>query len=224
MDQGNIVKYLTFLLTFSAGFCDTSTFIAANEFFSAHVTGNFIIFAYDVVRHANREAWIKLLSFPVFIVAVAAGGRMAAKTGNRYALLLAESILLLLSGALALVFRWTSLVTSDSIFAIALLIVLAMGLQNTFSRLFAKETYGPTTIMTGNVTQLSLDIEQGFRVGFRDVTVVTALKKQLVIVCGFLTGCVAGGFGAQAFGLTVVLLPGLLLLITSFWLLPAGRK
>ena len=39
-----------------------------------------------------------------------------------------------------------------------MLTVFALALQNTFGRLFPKETHGPTTMMTGNVTQASLDL------------------------------------------------------------------
>jgi uncharacterized membrane protein YoaK (UPF0700 family) len=33
-----------------ADFCDTVTFVAAGKLFSAHVTDNFIVFAYDIIN------------------------------------------------------------------------------------------------------------------------------------------------------------------------------
>ncbi|RFM29665.1 YoaK family protein [Deminuibacter soli] len=224
MEQNNILRCTTFLLTFAAGFCDTTTFVAAAELFSAHVTGNFIVFAYDLVHRADWHAWLKLVTFPVFICSVTVGGRMAAKWGNRYNLLLAEGLLLLLAGLAAVVLQWQGMLSENSVYTIAMVIVFAMGLQNAFSRLFPKETYGPTTIMTGNVTQLSLDLEQGLRNKFADAVSGQSLKKQGVVLGGFLTGCLAGGLLSQRLGLPAVVLPGLLVTGFAAYLYPAGRK
>ena len=71
------IKHLSVLLTLVAGFCDTVTFVAADSLFSAHVTGNFIVFAYDIVHEVDAHAWSKLVSFPVFVAAVAAGRLVA---------------------------------------------------------------------------------------------------------------------------------------------------
>ncbi len=68
------IRNISLLLTFVAGYCDTVTFLAANEVFSAHVTGNFILLAHDVVHRSDGETWTKLLTFPVFVAAVMAGG------------------------------------------------------------------------------------------------------------------------------------------------------
>ncbi|WP_431210426.1 DUF1275 family protein [Puia sp. P3] len=54
------------MLVLSAGFCDAITFTKADELFSAHVTGNFILFAYDLVNEADYVTWVRLLTFPVF--------------------------------------------------------------------------------------------------------------------------------------------------------------
>jgi uncharacterized membrane protein YoaK (UPF0700 family) len=44
--------------------------VTTDGVFSAYVTGNFIVLAHDVVIHNDKESWLKLLTFPVFIVAV----------------------------------------------------------------------------------------------------------------------------------------------------------
>ncbi|MET1057588.1 MAG: DUF1275 family protein, partial [Pedobacter sp.] len=44
------IWFVTLLLTIIAGYCDTVTFVAADKIFSAHVTGNFIVFAYQLVK------------------------------------------------------------------------------------------------------------------------------------------------------------------------------
>src|ERR1700735_3624369 len=101
METQSNIRGFSLLLSAIAGFCDTATFIASNGTFSAHVTGNFIIFAAEAVLSDDRNAWIKLITFPTFIIAVIIGGWLAAKTGKRYVLLLTEGILLLFAGGIA---------------------------------------------------------------------------------------------------------------------------
>ncbi|TDN36768.1 DUF1275 domain-containing protein [Hymenobacter sp. UV11] len=197
------LRHLSILLTLVAGFCDTVTFVAADSLFSAHVTGNFIVFAYDVLHHVDSHAWTKLVSFPVFVAAVAAGRWVGGRAQNRYAVLLWEGGLLLAAGLLALAGPGALRQVA------AMLVVFAMGLQNAFGRLYAKETYGPTTVMTGNVTQATLDA-LGL-MAHPSPEPAAALRKQGLVIGAFLTGCLLGAVAARWGGLAVVGLPGLLL-------------
>jgi uncharacterized membrane protein YoaK (UPF0700 family) len=212
-------RWFTLLLSATAGYCDTATFIAGNGTFSAHVTGNFIIFAAQAVLNADPNAWIKLITFPMFIIAVIAGGWLAAKTGKRYVLLLTEGILLLLAGATAF---WLGAGQSGR-YVVVMITVLAMGLQNTFGKLFPKETHGPTTMMTGNVTQASLDLGNLLWNGFKaDHLSLESIKKQLFLRGGFLAGCFLGGLLAKYIGLQAVILPGLTM--TIFYFMQKDRR
>jgi Protein of unknown function (DUF1275) len=60
MKQLQNVWFITLLLSSIAGYCDTATFVAADRIFSAHVTGNFIVFAYQMVNYTDvrRLRWI----------------------------------------------------------------------------------------------------------------------------------------------------------------------
>ena len=69
------INTFTLLLAAVAGFCDTATFVSGDSIFSAHVTGNFIVFAAQVIVGTEENAWIKLVTFPVFIIAVIIGDR-----------------------------------------------------------------------------------------------------------------------------------------------------
>jgi uncharacterized membrane protein YoaK (UPF0700 family) len=91
-----------------------------------------------------------------------------------------------------------------------------MGLQNAFGKLYAKETFGPTTMMTGNVTQASLDLGNSISSAFKDVISVQSLKKQSLTISGFLFGCLAGALLAKSFGLSVIILPGAGMIICYF--------
>lgn len=195
------------MLATVAGYCDIVTFISAGSIFSAHVTGNFITFAYQIVKGSDAQAWIKLLTFPVFVISVIIGGRIAAQSVNRYKLLLIEGILLLLGGVISeACIRIPGLIWET--YVVVMMVVFAMGLQNAFGKLYAKETYGPTTMMTGNVTQASLDLGNAISSKFKDAISMQSLKKQCVTIVGFLLGCLGGALLAKSFGLSVILLPG----------------
>lgn len=204
MDNKNI-NTITLVLALVAGYCDTVTFVAARNIFSAHVTGNFIVFAYQLVSGADMDAWIKLITFPVFIVAVITGGWLAKNQGQKKTLL-AEALLLLTSGILAFILH---LDNQDTVvmYAVVLLVVFAMGMQNALGKVFSKATHGPTTMMTGNVTQASLDL-RAILTGGNTADAVASLKKQSVTIFGFLGGCFLGGLLGKEYGLAAVALSG----------------
>ncbi|WP_114939078.1 YoaK family protein [Mucilaginibacter endophyticus] len=212
MENSNSIWYVTIILSAVAGFCDTVTFVAAGSIFSAHVTGNFIVFAYQIINGTNPRAWIKLLSFPFFVAAVITGGQIGSEPGKRYRLLFIEGVLLLVSGIFALFVKFYSF-AEWGIHLTAMMTVFAMGLQNAFGKLYAKETYGPTTMMTGNVTQASLDLGSLLFSSFKNIASAESIKKQGITITGFLTGCLIGALLAKNFGLYVLIAPGLLLVI-----------
>jgi uncharacterized membrane protein YoaK (UPF0700 family) len=215
MENQKGIWFVTLMLSIVAGYCDTVTFISAGSIFSAHVTGNFIVFAYQIIKGSDVQAWIKLLTFPVFIISVIIGGLVAARSVNRYKLLLIEGIILLLSGIISAVFiRQTGLIWET--YVVVMMVVFAMGLQNAFGKLYAKETYGPTTMMTGNVTQASLDLGNSIASAFKDIIFLQSLKKQSITIGGFLIGCLTGALMAKSFGLTVIVLPGVGMIVCYF--------
>jgi len=212
------ISRLTLVLSVVAGFCDTATFVAGDNIFSAHVTGNFIVFAAQIVLGKDELAWIKLITFPVFVIAVIAGGWLSeVKNNNRYHLLLVEGLLLVTCGAGAFFSHYLFLQKDFTYWAV-MMVVFAMGLQNAFGKLFAKETHGPTTMMTGNVTQASLDLGTLLRKGF-STEISEALKKQLFLIGGFLLGCLLGAVLGSEWGLDSVFLPGMAILISYNFLL-----
>lgn len=210
------IWYVTLLLTIIAGYCDTVTFVAADSIFSAHVTGNFIVFAYQIIKGSDVHAWIKLLTFPVFILAVIVGGRIALKSINRYTILFWEGVILVLSGIASYVFGYLENFSEWTMYAVAMSTVFAMGLQNAFGKLFAKEIHGPTTMMTGNVTQASLDLGNLIKNGTNDADSLLSFKKQLVTIFGFLIGCFLGAVAGKFFGLGTLILPGAAMII-CYW-------
>jgi uncharacterized membrane protein YoaK (UPF0700 family) len=191
------------LLTFIAGFTDATTFVAADKLFSAHVTGNFIVLAYDLLQGADRSAYNKLLTFPVFVAAVMLAARWDGK-GRPGPLLRIEGGLLLLAAAMALLLHW--------VFPAAMIVVAAMGIQNAIGRLYPGYTWAVTTVMTGNVTLAAVSFVQGLAGRPRDAGKLSAGRRILAMIGIFFTGCLCGGFLAARLGLAVVAVPGVLAL------------
>jgi len=213
LETDRFIRNTTLLLCFTAGFCDTLTFVAAGEVFSAHVTGNFILFAYDIIKHSDTHSWQKLLTFPVFVLAVMLGGRIAQKYAYKYALLTIEGLILLIAGLASALLVKEGNEIGWQMTIVTMLIVMAMAFQNTFGKLNNKATYGLTTVMTGNVTQAALDLMNGLVNRPASAADWQSLKKQCFLIIGFLAGCIAGAVMAMQFGLVAVIIPGTILLV-----------
>jgi uncharacterized membrane protein YoaK (UPF0700 family) len=211
MNGDSIIRYNTLLLVLTAGCCDTITFISANELFSAHVTGNFILFAYDIIKGADFVTWIRLLTFPVFVVAVITGGWLVRLTGKKYTILKIEGGFLLVGGLVSSIMAGLHIISVNTNFTIALLVVFAMGMQNAFGKLFGKEVYAPTTIMTGNVTQVALHLVDYISPGKRNPALTESLRRDVIVLGGFLAGCLLGGLVGTWVGLSGIVIPGVLL-------------
>ncbi|MCG2612831.1 DUF1275 domain-containing protein [Terrimonas sp. NA20] len=205
------VLWTSITLSFAAGFADSTTFIAGNETFSAHVTGNFIIFGAKLVgQQADQHTWMSLLTFPVFVMAVMTGGWWVSSGRTSRSLLLLESLLLLLAGVTACVFTiWTGPHSNMNVIVV-MIAVTAMGFQNAFSRLAPALTFGQTTVMTGNVTQAALAIRE-YLAQRSNMTAAAKIKEQAVLVGGFASGCVAGASLSGWLGLAALVLPGLIM-------------
>jgi uncharacterized membrane protein YoaK (UPF0700 family) len=211
----NAIRFLTLVLTLTAGYCDSLTFVAADKIFSAHVTGNFIVFAYQIIVGTSHGAWGSLLTFPVFILSVMVGGWLIAAFSNEHFLFFCEGIILLIAGMIACLADYPAHANmTTSKYLVTMMVVLAMGLQNAAGRIFAKETYGPTTMMTGNVTQFALDIRAYFGSGFK-TSLLPAIVKGATTLGGFLAGCIIGAYSGHYIGLPGILLPGVTMMFIN---------
>jgi uncharacterized membrane protein YoaK (UPF0700 family) len=198
-------------LAFVAGFVDTCGFIALFFLFSAHVTGNFVVLGASLVMpHAGVVA--KLLALPVFILAVA-GTRLYVLhfAGNDRTERHVLSIELIFLGLfLAAGIAAAPIVSADAPMAVltGMLAVTAMGVQNAAARtVFA--SLSPTTVMTGNVTQVVLDCVDYCLSG--DAQLRSGARARLAKfgppVIGFAAGAVCGALLYRMAGFWCVLLP-----------------
>ena len=206
------------LMSFVAGYVDTIGFIALFSLFTAHVTGNFVLAGATLATVAAGGVSVgligKLLALPVFVIGVAltalALRSIKSSTGStgraaRAALLLQTvgMLLFMLAGLWA-----QPILDADAPSAIicGMLGVLAMSVQNAASRLVFSDM-APSTVMTGNVTQLVIDGVDIWRaVDSASAESASArVSKMLPSVMAFLVGALSGGVGYQFLGFSALL-------------------
>jgi uncharacterized membrane protein YoaK (UPF0700 family) len=187
-------------LTFLAGYCDTATFIHMGGIFSAHVTGNFVLFAASLSRGLGPNDYLKLITFPVFVLAVAVatfiyvGADKAkakgVKTSGLVRVLGAVSLVLMLTTALSFV------ATPEVDVAITLLVVLAMGMQNALHHFIPGAM---TTVMTGTVMNTVARLTKQ-RLGVPVEAAVASSVNTLWLIALFAAGCLIAGFATHHLG------------------------
>lgn len=205
------------VLSFVAGFVDVVGFISLFGLFTAHVTGNFIMIGVELTGSSEGLA-TKLLALPAFVGAVATTRLLESRLAQRQlpavALLLAvECVFLLLFVGAGLWVRGGVGLSAGSWWATlaGMLAVVAMGIQNALSRT-ALADLGPTTIMTGNTTQIVIDLVDLSSAGPEQAGAIhVRLRKMLPAVVGFAAGAVLGALAFAAISFWCVLLPVLLL-------------
>lgn len=197
------------LLAAVAGHVDTLGFVALFGLFTAHVTGNFVLIGAELVRPGHGVA-LKLLAFPVFVLAVGFSRWLAISRA-----LQGQSVLralMSLQALLLLAFMATGLASEVSpdhaqawSYAAGLLGAGAMGMQNASSRmLLAKLT--PSTVMTGNVTQLVIE-STDWLAGRRDGGLHERIQRLLFPVVAFRMGAMTGAIGYSSVGFLALLPP-----------------
>lgn len=206
------IFYSSLIMAFSAGFVDTSTFTAANGLFSAHITGNIVVFAYKLSQHPVMRDFMNLISLPVFILAIIFTKNIDNRFQNQRGLFVGIGVFLIIAGIGAYVLKRFNIETGFVYHCMLMLIVFAMGIQNTATRLYINSVFGPTTVMTGNMTVAIVDLFSYISTK-RTQEKVTELKKSFVLLGGFFIGCIFGALVSARFGLVSMLIPGILISI-----------
>ncbi len=200
------------LLAFVAGYVDVVGFVALAGLFTAHVTGNFVLIGAELAAQSTAGVIGKLLALPMFVIAVAATrlAVLSLERGGRSALrplIVAELVFLALFMALGLAAR--PIVSADAPMAViaGLLGVAAMAIQNAKGRLILAN-HAPTTIMTGNTTQVVIDVVDLLRSGTVDRDVVRArLIRMAPALAIFAVGALLGALGYAAASFWSLLVP-----------------
>ncbi len=195
---------------FLAGYVDTFGFIALFGLFTAHVTGNFVLIAVSLADPTQTPSLLKLLAFPAFILGVAACRLLVARCERRGTA--ATRPVYLLQLVLLLGFMVCGMLAEPvgkSVGALAmaagLLGTAAMGAHSAASKLLLSHL-APTSMMTGNVTQLVIDTVDRLR-GAADAATAARCAKFFWPVLAFALGCAAAAFAYLALGFVALALP-----------------
>jgi uncharacterized membrane protein YoaK (UPF0700 family) len=201
-------------LGFLAGYVDTLGFVALFGLFTAHVTGNFVLIAAALADPAQTPSLLKLLAFPAFILGVAAARLLVASCEQRAApaakpVYLLQLALLLGFMACGMLAEPVGRSVGPLAMAAGLLGAAAMGAHSAASKLLLSNL-APTSMMTGNVTQLVIDTVDRLR-GAADAAAKARCAKFFWPVLAFALGCAAAAFAYRAFGFVALAVPNAIL-------------
>jgi uncharacterized membrane protein YoaK (UPF0700 family) len=208
------------ILAFVAGYVDVVGFISLFGLFTAHVTGNFVMIGVDIAGD-SAGLLAKLLALPTFALAVAAArlteSRIVRDKQSAPSLLLfAEALALVLFIVAGFHASPISDPSTPAAVGAGMLAVVAMGIQNSLSRTSLSDL-GPTTIMTGNTTQIIIDlVDLPSASEAEDKAIRGRLKKMVPALAGFASGAALGALGYSMLSLWCVMLPAVLLTALSF--------
>ncbi|CAH0209271.1 hypothetical protein SRABI118_01941 [Massilia sp. Bi118] len=220
MTTSNFARLQGVGMGFLAGYVDTLGFTALFGLFTAHVTGNFVLIAVALADPGQTPTLLKLLAFPAFILGVAAARLLVASCERRgkpavkpsYLLQLVLLIGFMVCGMLA---EPVSRQVGALAMAAGLFGAAAMGAHSAASKLLLTHL-APTSMMTGNVTQLVIDTVDRLR-GAADAATKARCAKFFWPVLAFALGCGAAAFAYLAVGFVALIVP-VAILAVHLWL------
>jgi uncharacterized membrane protein YoaK (UPF0700 family) len=181
------------LLSLNAGYVDTAGFLALQGLFAAHITGNFVTLGMALVS-GTSGVWAKILSLPVFCLIVFFSKLLASSMPKLGLPVLRTLLALKVSFLIAAAVMATTISPThhgDDIHVIitGLLLVSAMALQNSISRIYTNPV--PATILTGPLTQMMIDVASIVRgVNPKEQAILKANVSTIITnVLSFAIGC-----------------------------------
>lgn len=195
----------SFALSAVSGFVDTAGFILLQGVFTSHVTGNLVLAGAALAGTLTGGVGVRLALLVVFVAAVGATSSIArwldGRAGSTVAWLLGfEALWLGIFLGVGLVFgRGAEPMAEGPLFVVASAAVIAMGIQNALMREQLK-TFLPTTMMTGNTTQFTLDLVSLMR-GAGTPQIRASLRRTSIVLSGFLFGAASGAIAAAQLGM-----------------------
>ncbi len=206
----------TVLLSFVGGYVDTLGFIALFGLFTAHITGNFVLIG-SMIVHPSSGVILKLFALPAFVLAVACTRIIILSYDRRQrsplrVLYAAETLFLMAFMAAGLLGQPIESDTDLAPILAGILGAIAMGMQHTASGSTLSPLV-PTTVMTGNVTNLIIDIVDIFhsRNDKLKALATERVGKLLPAVVAFGIGALCAGFAYLHYSFWALCLPILIL-------------
>jgi uncharacterized membrane protein YoaK (UPF0700 family) len=209
-------RRLAVTLGFIAGYVDTLGFVAMFGLFTAHVTGNFVLIGAELANPGRGHGvLIKFMAFLAFVLAVALTRILTLALERRnyppvkpvFMLQLIFLIGFMLAGQLSVPIQDTG---APLAILAGMLGAASMGMQNAGGRLLMGNL-PPTTMMTGNLTQLVIDAVDVVR-GNSDAVVNARIAKVFWPLLAFSIGAIAGASAYVHFSFWSLALPIAILL------------
>jgi len=210
------------LLSFVAGYVDSSTYLALFGFFVAQLTGSFVTVGAQVAQH-ERAILLTIVALPTFVLAGMATTLLLALVGDRRGSPLAWS--LALEGALLTAFFAVGTIgepfdhpNAPLAVAAGLFGLSAMGVQSAAVQLIMRGMPS-TNVMTTNTTQIAVLATQTLlawraRTSARDdraaaqlASTSERLKAVLRVAAGFLVGTITGALVYSSMALWALVMP-----------------
>ena len=219
MADAPVSRTLSHILGFNAGYVDTAGFLALGGLFTAHVTGNFVTLGAALIQ-GNSGAVSKLLALPVFCLAVVlarlgSNALVARQKPPMRSLVAVKVLLLVVAAVLMIVYGPFKDGDQPPAFAAGMLMICAMAVQNAMQRMHLPQL-PPSTLMTGNTTQVMIDLADLFKgvQGDERRSVIARLQKMLPAIGTFALGCALGALGYVWLGMWSFALPPVLALVS----------
>lgn len=193
-----------------AGYVDTAGFVALYGLFTAHVTGNFVLIGATLTHPSHTTLLLKCLAFPAFgagVVATRLLGNRCERGGVSPVRPMLSMQLVLLIAFMATALLAVPITSPDAplVLVTGMLGAAAMGVHNAAGKLqFSR--IAPTTVMTGNVTELLIDMTD-LATGHATPAAREKFIRFVWPVLAFAVGCIMGGAGYVAAGFWCLLLP-----------------
>lgn len=197
-------------MAFVGGYVDVVGFVLLFGLFVAHATGNIVMLGVALAGDASGIA-TKLLALPVFLGAASLAyalirWRKARGLACEVLVLGLQAVLLLAFALLTVAATPIGVADRPEVMLAGLVGVAAMAVQN----VGARAVFGhlaPTTMMTGNVTQMAIDIVDLVTArGRPDEVLKERLVKTWPPVTAFALGAVGGAAGVLVAGAWSLLL------------------
>lgn len=192
------------VMAFVGGYVDVVGFVLLFGLFVAHATGNLVMLGVGLAGDTGGLA-TKLLALPVFVGAAAATYALIRWRKQRdqpcEALVLAlQAILLLLFTVLTALALPAASADEPLVMLAGLVGVAAMAAQNVGARAVFADL-APTTMMTGNVTQVAIDlVDLVLARGRPDPSLKARIRKTWPSVAAFALGALVGAMGVMFAG------------------------
>jgi uncharacterized membrane protein YoaK (UPF0700 family) len=187
--------------------------------FTAHITGNIVLFAASLAIGLQETDYLKIITFPVFILGVVIAtsiyGKVVKDESHHQRLLLLMTSILIFSALTTnyLSFRNGNIDLGWVDVAVTIALVIAMATQNAIHHFIP----GPmTTVMTGTIMNTTAALTEKFLLGrtiYNNGISDSAPLNSLWRIFSFGIGCVIAAFMTMKIGLGSVIVPAITMLL-----------